>query len=151
MPAAEVHYRRSANTEAMLAWHTERAMESLRAAGAVAVEAVTHPANGHLMGTARMGVDPARSVVDPWGRCHDVPNLVIVDGSVFVTAGSANPTSTIAALALRLPPITSCATAATFLVRPITDPSCHLTGEPRGRPCRRRLAPPPPPPSRPST
>lgn len=101
MPAAEVHYRRSANTEAMLAWHTERAMESLRAAGAVAVEAVTHPANGHLMGTARMGVDPARSVVDPWGRCHDVPNLVIVDGSVFVTAGSANPTSTIAALALR--------------------------------------------------
>ena len=34
------------------------------------------------MGTARMGRDPATSVVDAWGRCHDVPNLFIVDGSV---------------------------------------------------------------------
>jgi hypothetical protein len=57
--------------------------------------------NGHLMGTARMGDDPGTSVVDRWGMTHDVPNLGIVDGSVFVTAGSANPTSTIAALSLR--------------------------------------------------
>jgi choline dehydrogenase-like flavoprotein len=48
-----------------------------------------------------MGEDPDTSVVDPFGRAHDVPNLFIVDGSVFVTAGAANPTSTIAALALR--------------------------------------------------
>jgi hypothetical protein len=39
--------------------------------------------------------------VDGWGVAHDVPNLVVVDGSVFVTAGAANPTSTITALALR--------------------------------------------------
>jgi choline dehydrogenase-like flavoprotein len=47
-----------------------------------------------------MGTDPATSVVNPWGRCHDVRNLFIVDGSIFVTAGGVNPTSTIQALAL---------------------------------------------------
>jgi hypothetical protein len=59
------------------------------------------PTNSHLLGTARMGEDPASSVVDPWGVAHDVRNLAIIDGSVFVTVGSANPTSTISALALR--------------------------------------------------
>jgi choline dehydrogenase-like flavoprotein len=53
-----------------------------------------------LLGTARMGADPARSVVNPWGRSHDVKNLFIVDGSLFVTSGGVNPTSTIQALAL---------------------------------------------------
>ncbi len=52
------------------------------------------------MGTARMGTDPERSVVNEWGRSHDVKNLFIVDGSIFVTAGAVNPTSTIQALAL---------------------------------------------------
>jgi choline dehydrogenase-like flavoprotein len=56
---------------------------------------------GHLMGTARMGHDPATSVVDSYGRAHDVPNLFLADGSIFVTSGSANPTCTISALALR--------------------------------------------------
>src|SRR3979409_1275683 len=53
----------------------------------------------HLLGTARMGVDPARSVVNEWGRSHDVKNLFIVDGSLFVTSGGVNPTSTIQAIA----------------------------------------------------
>ena len=57
---------------------------------------------GHLLGTARMGNDPAASVVDSYGRAHDVPNLFIADGSIFVTSGSANPTCTISALALRV-------------------------------------------------
>ena len=48
-----------------------------------------------------MGEDPDASVVDPWGMAHDVPNLGIIDGSVFVTVGGANPTSTIVSLALR--------------------------------------------------
>jgi choline dehydrogenase-like flavoprotein len=41
-----------------------------------------------------------RSVVNEWGRCHDVKNLFIVDGSIWVTSGGVNPTSTIQALAL---------------------------------------------------
>ena len=47
-----------------------------------------------------MGNDPERSVVNGWGRSHDVKNLFIVDGSMFVTSGGVNPTSTIQALAL---------------------------------------------------
>jgi choline dehydrogenase-like flavoprotein len=49
-----------------------------------------------------MGDDPATSVVDSYGKAHDVANLYIADGSIFVTAGSANPTCTISALALRV-------------------------------------------------
>jgi choline dehydrogenase-like flavoprotein len=47
-----------------------------------------------------MGTDPATSVVNSWGRSHDVRNLFIVDGSLFVTAAAVNPTNTIQALAL---------------------------------------------------
>ena len=39
-------------------------------------------------------------MVNEWGRCHDVKNLFIVDGSIFVTAAAVNPTNTIQALAL---------------------------------------------------
>jgi choline dehydrogenase-like flavoprotein len=53
------------------------------------------------MGTARMGDDARRSVTDRHGRLHDVPNVVVADGSVFVSSGGFNPTVTIMALALR--------------------------------------------------
>jgi choline dehydrogenase-like flavoprotein len=55
----------------------------------------------HQCGTARMGIDPATSVVDPWGRCHDHPNLFITDASVLPTSAAVNPSLTIAAQALR--------------------------------------------------
>jgi choline dehydrogenase-like flavoprotein len=56
---------------------------------------------GHLIGTTAMGADPARSVVDADGRAHDVSNLFVAGSSVFPTEGTANPTLTLAALALR--------------------------------------------------
>ncbi len=56
---------------------------------------------GHVMGTARMGADPRTSVVDASLRAHDHPNLFIEGSAVFPTGGAANPTLTIAALALR--------------------------------------------------
>ena len=49
-----------------------------------------------------MGSDPDTSVVDGYGRAHDVKNLFVIDGSLFVTSGAVNPTSTIQALALRV-------------------------------------------------
>jgi choline dehydrogenase-like flavoprotein len=101
IPAPEITYRLAENTRRLMDWNVERARESLVAAGATDIAVVAHRANGHLMGTARMGVDPATSVVDADCVAHDVPNLLIPDGSVFVTAGSANPTTTIAAVALR--------------------------------------------------
>ena len=55
----------------------------------------------HLMGTARMGSDPASSVVDADCRSWDIPNLWICDGSVFPTSGGVNPSLTIQAIACR--------------------------------------------------
>jgi len=61
-----------------------------------------HPIGGyHHMGTTRMSDDPHSGVVDASGRVHDVQNLYVVGSSVFPTSGWANPTLTIAALALR--------------------------------------------------
>jgi len=56
---------------------------------------------GHIMGTTRMGTSGAESVVNENLQCHDHKNLSIVGGSVFPTVGTANPTLTICALALR--------------------------------------------------
>ncbi len=55
----------------------------------------------HQCGTARMGTDPATSVVNTDLRAHDHPNLYIVDASVLPTSAAVNPSLTIAALALR--------------------------------------------------
>ena len=57
--------------------------------------------SAHIIGTCRMGTDPAQAVVDPDGRAFDVPNLYICDNSIFPSALSANPALTIMALALR--------------------------------------------------
>jgi choline dehydrogenase-like flavoprotein len=56
---------------------------------------------GHIIGTARMGNDPKSAVVDRNLRSHDHPNLFILGSAVFPTGATANPTLTIAALALR--------------------------------------------------
>ena len=101
--APEIHYHMSDNTRRMLDFHIERAKESLIEAGAfkIEVDRLMRYSGWHLLGTARMGDDPATSVVDKWNRSHDVPNLYVVDGSVFVTSSGVNPTSTIVAIALR--------------------------------------------------
>ena len=104
IPAPKVHYELSENSRRMLEHGVARGDEVLRAAGAreTLTEAPLGVAGWHLMGTARMGSDPARSVVNGWGRCHDVPNLFIVDGSVFPTSGGVNPTNTIQAFSLHV-------------------------------------------------
>jgi gluconate 2-dehydrogenase alpha chain len=55
----------------------------------------------HDVGGTRMGTDPARSVVDGYGRVHDAPNVFVLGGSTFPTHGSMSPTLTMQALALR--------------------------------------------------
>jgi choline dehydrogenase-like flavoprotein len=102
IPAPKINYRLSENSHRMLAHAVARAKDVLLAAGAVdTFEQSPLPFAGwHLMGTARMGTDPKTSVVNEWGRSHDVRNLFIVDGSIFVTAAAVNPTNTIQALAL---------------------------------------------------
>ncbi|MDC1183136.1 GMC oxidoreductase, partial [Planktomarina temperata] len=55
----------------------------------------------HQCGTARMGHDPANTVVDTFCRSHDHPNLFITDASVLPTSAAVNPALTVAALSLR--------------------------------------------------
>ena len=69
--------------------------------GASALEGQGPFATAHVLGTARMGDDSRTSVTDAFGRLHDVPNVVVADGSVFASSGGSNPTLTIMALALR--------------------------------------------------
>jgi choline dehydrogenase-like flavoprotein len=102
LAAPRITYRIDDNTRALCEWHIEKARESLVEAGAWHTEVeFRYPPNGHFMGTARMGDDRDRSVVDRWSMAHDVPNLGVIDGSTFVTSGGVNPTSSICALALR--------------------------------------------------
>jgi len=102
IPAPKIDYTLSDNSIKMLDHAVARAEEVLRAAGAQEVFSTAPLAQGgwHLMGTARMGVDARSSVVNEWGRSHDVKNLFIIDGSIFVTSAGVNPTCTIQALAL---------------------------------------------------
>lgn len=101
IPAARAVYTLSENSRNMLEHGAARAAEVLRAAGAVEVLDPGNSNMAHLLGTARMGSDPDRSVVNAWHQAHEVPNLFVVDGSSFTTGGGVNPTSTIGALALR--------------------------------------------------
>jgi choline dehydrogenase-like flavoprotein len=102
VPAPKSAYRIDADARANLAWQLDRAREAHEAAGAVETLVTDWSEWGwHLLGTCRMGDDPAKSVVDRYGRAHDVPNLYVVDGSVFVTSGPQPPTATITANAAR--------------------------------------------------
>lgn len=104
LPAVKVEYRVSDAARRMLDFGLDRAEEVLRAAGAHRVVRMPlAPFTGwHLLGTARMGPDPATAVTDAHGCCHAVQDLMIVDGSLFPTVGAVNPGSTIGALALKL-------------------------------------------------
>jgi choline dehydrogenase-like flavoprotein len=102
LPAPRVHYKVSENTRRLMQFHLERTLEAQYAAGAKRawIKDAFYP-SGHNLGTAKMGNDPRTSVVNGYGRTHDVPNLYIVDGSVFTTSTGVNPTATICAIAKR--------------------------------------------------
>jgi choline dehydrogenase-like flavoprotein len=102
IPAPKIHYTLSENSARMLDFAVARGTEAMAAAGAqdVMVQRLIGNAGWHNMGTARMGTDPETSVVNEWGRCHDLKNLFVIDGSIFVTSAGVNPTRTIQALAL---------------------------------------------------
>ena len=104
LPAPRLTFSSHPNDLQMDQWYLAKGKELLLAAGATSVyDAFTGPGdNGpHLLGTCRMGNDPATSVVDADNRAHDVPNLFIVVGSSLVTGGRGQPTMTIMALAFR--------------------------------------------------
>jgi choline dehydrogenase-like flavoprotein len=57
--------------------------------------------NIHECGTARMGTDPKKSVLNAYNRVHDVKNVFVTDGASFVTQGCYEPTLTIMAVSCR--------------------------------------------------
>ena len=103
IPAPKIIYRMSENSFRLLDFHLARAKESLEAAGAyeTVIAPLIRETGWHLLGTCKMGTNPATSVVDAWGRTHDIPNLYIFDGSIWPTSSGMNPTATIAAMSLR--------------------------------------------------
>ncbi len=99
LPKPRIHFTFGENENRINA-HAEALMRRIwEAAGARNIWAF--PRAAHTIGTARMGHDPATSVVDPYGKAHDLENLYISDNSTFPSALSANPALTIMALSLR--------------------------------------------------
>jgi choline dehydrogenase-like flavoprotein len=96
---AHVNFDLYDNDKKMIAFGKAKVEQVMRAAGAT--EIVQESRYAHLVGAARMGKDPATSVVDGFGRTHDIANLFVCDGSILPTQGSANPGLTIQALAAR--------------------------------------------------
>jgi choline dehydrogenase-like flavoprotein len=104
IPAIRVTYRDHPDDISIARFLQDRSVEIMQAAGAQKVwreGAGESSVSVHLLGTCRMGSDPASSVVDKYHRTHDVPNLFLCDGSSFVTSGRGQPTMTIQALAFR--------------------------------------------------
>jgi choline dehydrogenase-like flavoprotein len=103
-PAIRVTYKDHEDDLSMAKFLQDKAVAILEAAGAseiwrdhIGPESIVT----HLLGTCRMGDDPANSVVDRYHRSHEVPNLFICDGSSLVSSGRGQPTMTIQALAFR--------------------------------------------------
>lgn len=105
IPGMEITFENHSQDFKAQEYVVERCKEIFDAAGASEIwsagTGAHHRGSSHLMGTCRMGTSPESSVVDSWGRSHDVDNLFIVDGSPFVTSAGYNPTETIYALAFR--------------------------------------------------
>jgi choline dehydrogenase-like flavoprotein len=104
IPAIRLTYKDHPDDLEFAQFLQDRAYEIMDAAGAKKIyrAAITPRTGGvQLLGTCRMGNDPATSVIDKYHRTHDVKNLFVCDGSSFVTSGRGQPTMTIQALAFR--------------------------------------------------
>jgi glucoside 3-dehydrogenase (cytochrome c) catalytic subunit len=84
----------------------EQGAEMLAAAGAKNVRITSEKPSVpgfciHEVGTARMGDDPKKSVLNAYNEAHDVKNLFVTDGAAWVSVGCQNPTLTMMALTVR--------------------------------------------------
>jgi choline dehydrogenase-like flavoprotein len=91
--------RQNVKTFATLRRHAKRLF---RAAGYPVYATGVFEKGWHGVGTARMGDDPASSVIDPSCKAHDVDGLYVVDASALPSPGAVNTGLTIAANALRV-------------------------------------------------
>lgn len=112
--ALHVEFAFGKEEHAALAEAHAHATEMLTAAGGRVIAGSTEPGPGgtaiHEMGGARMGHDPATSVLNRWSQAHDVPNLFVTDGAQMASSACQNPSLTYMALTAR-----ACATAVSML------------------------------------
>lgn len=105
IPAVRIHLKQGPNQEGMVKDMVRRGVELIEAVGGTVTAYASSPsiagAQIHEQGTCRMGDDPKRFVTNRWGQTHDVPNLILADGSLHCTSGVTNPTLTILSLAMR--------------------------------------------------
>ena len=105
IPALRISMAHGKNEAALMRDAGITAAEMLEAAGARNIQLTTGtemPGMAiHEVGTARMGSDPKKSVLDPFCQSHDISNLVVADGSCFVSSACQNPTLTMMAIAVR--------------------------------------------------
>lgn len=104
LPVPRVTYANHAFELEASAYYGPRMVDVMGAAGAqmAFIGPLDRLGTRHVMGTLRMGSDPATSVCDAFGRFHEIDNLFCADGGVFVTSSGYNPTLTIIALAMRM-------------------------------------------------
>jgi choline dehydrogenase-like flavoprotein len=102
IPALRIRMSLQDNERTMVDDMAAAAAEMLEAAGGREVKPFASPRwAAHEVGCARMGTDPATSVLTPFQQAHDVQNLFVMDASGFPSSGWSNPTLTIMALAVR--------------------------------------------------
>ncbi|HMF76274.1 MAG TPA: GMC family oxidoreductase [Bryobacteraceae bacterium] len=105
IPVLRMHVAWGDEERSMMKDASEQAAEMLEAAGVkdIKVQSQIHlPGDAnHDVGTARMGNDPKKSVLNKFQQTHDVKNLFVMDGSCFNSPGCQNPTLTIMSLAVR--------------------------------------------------
>ncbi len=101
LPMARVQIRYGENERTLFAAMRRESRSILEASNVEIIYDQPEPETNHELGGCRMGADPRNSVVNGFCQAHDVPNLFVVDGSVFPSASEKNPTHTIMALAAR--------------------------------------------------
>jgi quinoprotein glucose dehydrogenase len=104
-PQPKLTFRDSPESAALRS-HTEDSIRALfqrmaRAGNGEIIRAAVDDFQDHPAGGCRMGIDPATSVVDSYGRSHDHENLFVVGAPTSVSGGCANATLTFLAVALR--------------------------------------------------
>ncbi len=85
------------------------ALVTIQEMGAAAGFTITYASNNpappgfciHEVGTARMGNDPKKSVLNKYNQVWEMPNVFVTDGAAFVSQGCQNPTLTMMAITAR--------------------------------------------------
>ncbi len=105
IPVLRINVEWGPNELAMAKDMVETQREMFHAAGIEVLSERTEPLppgwSIHEAGTARMGDDPKKSVLNKFNQCHDVKNLFVVDAASFVSSTEKNPTLTILTLSMR--------------------------------------------------